>query len=87
MYRILAICPLYSYTWTMNRTNRYQATGLHHTITRQGRKQRWLASVLGISESAMSKIVHGTRTVDRARGEAIAAYLDTPFDSIFVSCS
>jgi hypothetical protein len=62
---------------------RYVATNLAAVLDGQGRMRSWLAGRVGVSESSVSKIVAGTRTVDRDLGEAIAAALDVPFFVLF----
>ena len=62
---------------------RYVATNLAAVRDGQGRMRSWLAGRVGVSESSVSKIVAGTRTVDRDLGEAIAAALDVPFFVLF----
>jgi hypothetical protein len=62
---------------------RYVATNLAAVLDGQGRMRSWLASRVGVSESSVSKIVAGTRTVDRDLGEAIAAAVDVPFFVLF----
>jgi hypothetical protein len=64
-------------------TNRYVATNLAAVLDGQGRMRSWLAGRVGVSESSVSKIVAGMRTVDRDLGEAIAAALDVPFFVLF----
>jgi hypothetical protein len=62
---------------------RYVATNLAAVLDGQGRMRSWLASRVGVSESSVSKIVAGRRSVDRQLGEAIAAALDVPFFVLF----
>ncbi len=62
---------------------RYVATNLAAVLDGQGRMRSWLAGRVGVSESSVSKIVAGTRTVDRELGEAIAAAVDVPFFVLF----
>jgi hypothetical protein len=62
---------------------RYVATNLAAVLDGQGRMRSWLAGRVGVSESSVSKIVAGTRTVDRDLGEAMAAALDVPFLVLF----
>ena len=52
-------------------------------IEAQGRKQSWLAQRVGISQGYVSKIVAGTKTVDRPLGERIAVALGVPFGVLF----
>ena len=52
-------------------------------IDEQGRKRRWLAERVGVSEAYLSLIIAGSRTVDRALGERIGALLGVPFFLLF----
>jgi hypothetical protein len=64
--------------------DRYVATNtLDAVMTAQGRKQAWLAARLGVSTSLLCLIIGGARTVDRARGDLIAATLGVPFGLLF----
>lgn len=62
---------------------RFVATHLGAVLACQGRTQVWLAARLGRSPAAVSLIVAGARTVDRATGEQIAALLGVPFFLLF----
>ena len=62
---------------------RFRATGLGEVIDEQGRKRRWLADRIGVSESYLSMIITGGRTVDRSLGERIGALLGVPFFLLF----
>jgi hypothetical protein len=62
---------------------RYRATGLGEVIDEQGRKRRWLADRVGVSEAYLSMIISGMRTVDRSLGERIGALLGVPFFLLF----
>jgi transcriptional regulator with XRE-family HTH domain len=62
----------------MRETTEYMATGLEDVLTAQGRKARWLAAKVGISESHLSRVVNGERPVSRTLAEAIAATLQVP---------
>lgn len=64
-------------------TPRYVATTLEAVLEGQGRMRSWLAGRVGMSESSVSKIVAGRRTVDRPLGESIALALDVPFFVLF----
>ena len=55
------------------------ATHLEAVLQCRGRKQGWLVAHLGVSAAAVSLLVAGARTVDRATGERIAALLGVPF--------
>ena len=45
--------------------------------------QSWLAQRVGVSQGYMSKIVAGTKCIDRPLGERMAAALDVPFSVLF----
>jgi hypothetical protein len=64
-------------------TERYRATELGQVIDAQGRKRRWVADRVGISESYLSRIIAGEKTIDRARGERIGSLLGVPFFVLF----
>ena len=59
------------------------ATHLEAVLQCRGRKQGWLVAHLGVSAAAVSLLVAGARTVDRATGERIAALLGVPFSLLF----
>lgn len=65
------------------RAERYRATGLGEVIDAQGRKRRWVADRVGMSEAYLSMIISGERTVDRGQGERIGALLGVPFFLLF----
>jgi transcriptional regulator with XRE-family HTH domain len=63
---------------------RYVATdALEAVLEEQGRKRRWLADRIGVSESWISHVLAGRHTVDREQGERIAATLGVPFFVLF----
>ena len=63
--------------------SRYGATNLEAVLDAQGRKRRWLAERIGVSESFVSKLLAGRLTVDRQQGERVAAALGVPFFVLF----
>jgi transcriptional regulator with XRE-family HTH domain len=72
----------------MNGTSqRYRARGLDQLLKREGRKQRWLANEVGISEALLSYIVSGERTASEKVAEAIAEALGKSLFLIFESTS
>ena len=63
---------------------RYVATGaLEAVLEEQGRKRRWLADRIGVSESWISHVLAGRHTVDRTQGERVAGILGVPFFVLF----
>lgn len=62
---------------------RMRATRLADVLKAQGRKRRWLAEQVGVSESFISRIVAGERMADAALAERIAAILGTPIFFVF----
>ena len=63
---------------------RYAATdALDAVLQEQGRKRRWLADRIGVSESWSSHVMAGRHTLDRDQGERIAAILGVPFFVLF----
>jgi len=67
----------------MNRTNRYTATNLGSLLKAQGRHQRWLANQLDISDSLMSKVILGQRTIDEALAKRVATLLGVDLFFVF----
>ncbi len=67
----------------MNGAPRYIAQNLGSTLDAQGRKRRWLAHQVGVSESLISKVIAGERTVDHALAERITAIVGIPFFLLF----
>jgi transcriptional regulator with XRE-family HTH domain len=67
----------------MNGANRYTTRNLAETLDAQGRKARWLASEVGVSESLISKIGKGIRLADEPLAERIAKTLGVPFSMLF----
>jgi len=69
----------------MERARRYAATeALGAVLEEQGRKRRWLAERIGVTESWLSHVLAGRHTVDRDQGERIAGILGVPFFVLFV---
>jgi transcriptional regulator with XRE-family HTH domain len=62
---------------------RYVSTNLAAVLEAQGRMRRWLAERVGVSESLISKVLSGKKTVDQALGERIAEALGVPFNVLF----
>lgn len=62
---------------------RYRSTNLALVIREQGRFQKWLAQQLGVSESFVSKVVLGHRTLGRVQAERVAQILGVPFFVLF----
>lgn len=67
----------------MRNFQRYRATGLRTTLRSQGRMQRWLAHRIGFTESHVSNIISGRRTIDAERASRIATELNVPLDQLF----
>lgn len=64
-------------------TNRYRSKILGQTLDSQGRKGRWLAGQVGISESSISRLISGKQTVDEGVAKQIALILGSPFFVLF----
>lgn len=62
---------------------RWRATELGQTLRTQGRRQNWLASQVGISQSFMSLIIQGERTVGQGTAERMAFILGVPLRMLF----
>ncbi len=67
----------------MEQRTRYQSTNLDRVLADQGRKQRWLARRVGVSESLVSMLISGERTISADMAERIAAALDVPLFLLF----
>jgi ribosome-binding protein aMBF1 (putative translation factor) len=63
--------------------DRYVSKNLGDVIEQQGRYQKWVADRIGMSESLMSKVVRGGRTLNRSDAERIATLLGVPFFVLF----
>lgn len=68
---------------TVSQMERYRSTNLAAVIKQQGRFQRWLALQLGVSESMVSKVALGQRTLSRFHAERVAQLLGVPFFVLF----
>jgi transcriptional regulator with XRE-family HTH domain len=68
---------------TVTQMERYRSTNLAAVIKQQGRFQRWLALQLGLSESMVSKVALGQRTLSRSHAERVAQLLGVPFFVLF----
>jgi transcriptional regulator with XRE-family HTH domain len=62
---------------------RYEVSNLESVLHEQGRTQRWLADRVGVSESLISKLLTGKRTISRELGERIGAAIGVPFFVLF----
>lgn len=67
----------------MNVATRYKSRSLPETLYTQGRKARWLASEVGVSESLISKIGSGARFADNLLAERISKVLGVPIGLLF----
>jgi transcriptional regulator with XRE-family HTH domain len=63
--------------------SRYRSTNLAEVIRQQGRFQKWLAGQIGVSESLISKVILGQRTLRRRDAEHVAQLLGVPFFVLF----
>lgn len=68
-------------------TRRFRSKTLDVTLSSQGRKGRWLASQVGVSESSISRLMSGKQTVDETVAQKIALILGVPFFVLFESAS
>jgi transcriptional regulator with XRE-family HTH domain len=55
----------------------------HLAFVMRGHQNKRIAERAGIAPSHLSQLRHGTRTISRAKAEAVAAALCHDFDSIF----
>lgn len=67
----------------MDKTLRYKPTQLGPILDGQGRKRRWLAAQVGVSESLISKVIAGERTLAQTTAERIAVVLGLPLFLLF----
>ena len=68
----------------MKEQPRFKATeGLATTLVTQGRKQRWLANQLGISDGQMSRVLSGEKTMPEELANKAASLLQVPFFLLF----
>ena len=66
-------------------TDRYTAGRLGDFLAAQGRSQRWLAGQVGVSESLLSHVRKGRKSLNRATAERVAGILGVPFAMLFDS--
>lgn len=64
---------------------RYSGTNLSSVLNHQGRRKDWLASQVGVSPSAVSRWIGGSRLIDEKTARRIAEVLDVPFSLLFES--
>lgn len=68
---------------TLQETERYSSENLGDVLRQQGRKARWLAGQIGVSESLISMVISGSRTLGREHAERVADILGEPFFVLF----
>lgn len=61
----------------------FQAVRLDEVLMAQGRKQRWLAGQIGVSEGHLSHVIRGKRSVNEQVGRRIAELVQVPFPLLF----
>jgi transcriptional regulator with XRE-family HTH domain len=81
--RILAETVSRQYDAVMKQESRYRATALDQTIRAQGRRQRWLAAQVGVSESHLSRIVSGEREAPESLARRLSEVLTVPLFLVF----
>lgn len=64
-------------------TERFGAGNLEAVLVEQGRMQNWVAQQAGISESLISKVLKGQRTLSKPDAERVARVLGVPFFMLF----
>ncbi len=62
----------------MERTPRYNGVKLGPILEAQGRKRRWLAQKVGVSEAWLSYLISGQRTATKDVAERISDTLNVP---------
>lgn len=62
---------------------RMRSTGLKNVMEAQGRKKRWLADEVKLSESYLGRVINGTRTISKSDADRIATALGIPLFLLF----
>ena len=62
---------------------RYTSRTLAQVIAHQGRRQDWLAKRTGLSESMLSMVLSGQRTINEESAQRIAAAVQVPIFLLF----
>jgi hypothetical protein len=62
---------------------RFRSKTLSETLRGQGRKGRWLASQVGLSDASISRLISGKQTVDETVAKRISLILGVPFFVLF----
>lgn len=70
-----------------DQSRRFRSKNLGATLVSQGRKGRWLAAQVGVSESSISRLMSGKQTVEERTAQQIAVILGVPFFVLFESAS
>lgn len=81
MSNVLDNIAVWFYSVAMKQSQRFRATNLAATLSRQGRRRDWLAEQVGVHPSFITHIAAGRRTVDESVAKAIAEALE---ESIFL---
>lgn len=63
--------------------SRYTSRTLAEVIAHQGRRQDWIAKRTGLSESMLSMVISGQRTINEESAQRIAAALQVPLFLLF----
>lgn len=82
-YKILDSAPIVEYSDIMSESPRYYGHNVAQVLRSQGRKARWLAGEVGVSESLISKLVRGERLASEQLAEDIARSLGVPLCLLF----
>jgi transcriptional regulator with XRE-family HTH domain len=67
----------------MREPTTFRATKLASVMDAQGRKARWLATEVGISESHLSRVLKGERLISEPLANKIADKLQMPLFLVF----
>lgn len=76
--RVLAQSPIKVYNTHMREPTNFRANEIERLLAQEGRKSRWLAEQVGISESHLSRIVSGERRISESLAKRIANAINAP---------
>jgi plasmid maintenance system antidote protein VapI len=71
---------------TPETNERYVAANLLLVLREQGRLQKWVAKQIGVTESMISHVLKGRKTLSRSQAERVSQVLGVPFFVLFNLC-